>query len=404
MMECLRTERIEVGFNTNLSQLCHQTKNLYNVANYTIRKLFFKQKTIPTYYKLWKIFKTTPEYKILPGHTAQQTLRTLAKNWTSFIRSNKKYNHNPIKFTSKPSIPRFKKKDGEFQAIFTVNQVNIGRDGHLNFPKKVKFKIKTRLSDKTKLQLVRIIPKGVGYRIEIVYKRSYLTKVPSVKRKAAIDLGVKNIITMVDNIGSIPIVVKDDGKGLKSSIQYYLKERARLQSIYENQSIRTGKKLKKLIEKFEHKKLEQLHKISISIVQECEKKNIGVLIIGYNPEWKQSIQLGRRMNQNFVSIPYFELIEKIKYKSEEKRIQVILVDESYTSKCSFLDNESVKKQLQYQGKRVSRGIFCSSKGFKINADVNAAYNILTKSDPKALPKRSVDGVGGYVAYPSSWKL
>ena len=224
MIECLRTERIEVGYNTNFSQLCHQTKNLYNAANYTIRQLFFKQKPILTYYNLWKIFKTTPEYLILPGHTAQQTLRILARNWTSFIRANREYNNNPKKFVSKPHIPRFKKKDGEFQALFTLNQVNIGRDGYLNFPKKVKFKIKTRLSDKTKLQLVRIIPKGVGYRIEIVYKRSYHTNVPPVHRKAAIDFGVTNIITMVDNIGSIPIVVKDDGKGLKSTIQYYLKE------------------------------------------------------------------------------------------------------------------------------------------------------------------------------------
>ncbi len=404
MIECLRTERIEVGFDPNLSQLCHQTKNLYNAANYTIRQFFFKQKTILTYYKLWKIFKTTPEYKQLPGHTAQQTLRILARNWTSFIRTNREFTHNPKKYMSKPSIPRFKKKDGEFQALFTINQVNIDRDGYLNFPKKVKYKIKTRLSDKTKLQLVRVIPKGVGYRIEIVYKRNFQTRVPSMKRKAAIDLGVVNIITMIDNIGSRPIVVKDDGKGLKSNIQFYLKERARLQSIYKSQSIKSGKKLTKLIDTFERKKLEQLHKISIAIVQECENKNIGVLVIGYNPEWKQRVQLGRRMNQNFVSIPYFELIEKIKYKSEEKSIQVELVDERYTSKCSFLDNEMVKKQLQYQGKRVSRGIFCSSKGYKINADVNAAYNILAKSDPKALPKRSVDGVGGYVAYPSSWKL
>ncbi|MCG3254438.1 MAG: transposase, partial [Candidatus Heimdallarchaeota archaeon] len=41
----------------------------------------------------------------------------------------------------------------------------------------------------------------------------------------------------------------------------------------------------------------------------------------------------------------------------------------------------------------------SAQGHLINADVNAAYNILIKSDPKALPKRRANGVGGYVMYP-----
>ncbi|MCK4610205.1 MAG: transposase, partial [Candidatus Heimdallarchaeota archaeon] len=200
------------------------------------------------------------------------------------------------------------------------------------------------------------------------------------------------------------IVIKDDGKGIKSIIQFYIKERARLHKIYKKQSISKGEKLKRLIDKFENKKLDQLHKISKLIVQECERKSISVLVIGYNPEWKQNVQLGRKINQSFVSIPYHQLIEKITCKAEERGIMVKLINESYTSKCSFLDNEPVRKHSRYIGKRISRGVFCSSNGLEINADVNAAYNILLESDPQAIPLRKVCGVGGYLMYPFSWKL
>ena len=59
-------------------------------------------------------------------------------------------------------------------------------------------------------------------------------------------------------------------------------------------------------------------------------------------------------------------------------IKVVLKEETYTSKCSFLDNESVKKYNVYLGKRVKRGLFMSSNGTLINADVNGACNIMKK--------------------------
>ena len=101
----------------------------------------------------------------------------------------------------------------------------------------------------------------------------------------------------------------------------------------------------------------------------------------------------------FVSVPFLKIINQLKYKAEERGILVDTVLESYTSKSSFLDNEYPKERFHYAGKRYPRGIFTSATGYKINADVNAAFNILVKSDPNALPPRSADGVGGYVMYP-----
>ena len=66
----------------------------------------------------------------------------------------------------------------------------------------------------------------------------------------------------------------------------------------------------------------------------------------------------------------------IKYKCERAGINVVLVNEAYTSKCSFIDNETVCRHDVYAGKRVHRGLFRTKGGHLINADVNGSYNIM----------------------------
>lgn len=57
---------------------------------------------------------------------------------------------------------------------------------------------------------------------------------------------------------------------------------------------------------------------------------------------------------------------------------MIFTEESYTSKCSFLDSEPLRKHSIYKGKRIKRGLFRSAKKKLINADLNASLNILRK--------------------------
>ena len=71
----------------------------------------------------------------------------------------------------------------------------------------------------------------------------------------------------------------------------------------------------------------------------------------------------------------------------------VIIDEAYTSKCSFLDSEPIKKTNQYVGKRISRGLFETKSGIKINADVNGAYNIIKKAIPNAFNVDGIEGVG-----------
>jgi IS605 OrfB family transposase len=401
-----RTEQIWLNPSATLSHLCHLSKNLYNEANYIIKQSLRDQGRWIRYNELYCQLKLSTNYRRLPAQTGQQILRLIDKAWKSFFQAIKEWKRHPEKFKKKPRPPKYKKKNGEHLLVFTNQQCSI-KNNMLLFPKKLTFdfKVTTRLVDTTVLREVRVLPKGIGYVCEIVYEKIIAPKATNKTRIAGIDLGVSNIITLVNNIGKKPIVVKDDGRGIKSINQFYQKEKARLQSIYDQQGIQDGIKMKKLRVKYERKSKNYIHKLSRSIINWCVQHRIGKLVIGYNPEWKQQAELGTRNNQTFVLIPYRKIIDHLSYKAKEEGIEVELVEENHTSKCSFLDNEAIEHHEQFLGKRIKRGLFKSAQGILINADVNGACNIIRKSEPNAFTRVKADGVGGCVGlHPVRWNL
>jgi putative transposase len=306
-----------------------------------------------------------------------------------------------------PKPPNYKKKDGEVVAIFTNQQAKIV-NGWLVLPKKVKYTYKTRLTAQAELREVRIIPQRTHYTLEIVYLKSIPNLRKKITRKGAVDLGMDNLAAFVDNLGGRSIVIKDAGKGIKSITQYYLKEQKKLQLQYSQQQrkqLQSNNRLKygpayyKLKEKWRRKLNDSIHKLTKYLVDLWVDRGLHEVVIGYNPLWKQGMHFWKKTTQMFVTLPFLKIIDILKYKGFEQRIKVETIPEQYTSKSSFLDNEFPKKRKKYKGKRIHRGLFRSAQGHLINADVNAAYNILIKSDPKALPKRRANGVGGYVMYP-----
>jgi len=303
----------------------------------------------------------------------------------------KEWTKHPEKFRERPRIPRYKRRDGEFILVFTNQQAKL-REGGLILPKLIGLKIKTRI--KEGLREVRVIPRGVGYVLEIVYNKTVEVIKRNKDRIVGIDLGVRNLITMVNNIGEAPIVVK--GGAAQSINQFFNKERARLQSIYAKQGIKTSKRMKRLSVKRERKLRDFFHKASKFVAEWCARHDIGRLVIGYNKEWKQEVELGKRNNQNFVQVPFLMLIQQIKYKAEERGVEVIVVEEGHTSKCSFLDGEPIEHR-DYIGGR-NRGLFKSARGVIINADVNGAYNIIRK----AIPEAFADGIEGVGLHPVRW--
>ena len=407
MTQVLQVECIELPYHQALSTLCHQAKNLYNRTNFLVKQALNKRKKLLAYYELNSSLKSEECYKVLPVHTAQHTLKLLCRNWKAYFRAKEEWEKKPEAFFAEPKPPKYKTKKGEVVAIFTNQQATI-KNGWLVLPKKVGFYYKTRLTARSKLKEVRIVPRKVGYTLELVYEKTLPKKIKKCTRKGGIDLGSINIVTFVDNLGNQPIVIKDHGKGIKSIIHYYLKFQKKLREQYVQQQKKQLKQHQKLIygsayyhlrEKFRKKLKDAIHKLTRYLVNLWVERDLHEVIIGYNEKWKQRVNLGKKVTQMFVAIPFMKIINQLRYKAAELGIQVNLLPEDFTSKSSFLDNEFPKERTSYAGRRSPRGLFTSAQGHIINADVNAAYNILLKSDPKALPRRCANGVGGYVMYP-----
>ena len=204
----------------------------------------------------------------------------------------------------------------------------------------------------------------------------------------SIDLGIDNLATIVTNTGMKPVLVK--GKHVKSINAYYNKLKGHYLSVLrqgktEKEGAFTSKRLEKIYEKRHLKIKDIFHKVSFQIVILAESEQVDTIIIGHNKNWKQNSNMGRRNNQNFCSIPHSLLIEMIQYKANQRGIQVEVIEESYTSKASFLDDDFIPTYVtnsnanySFSGVREKRGLYIAATGEKISADVNGSANIMKK--------------------------
>lgn len=360
--------------NKELDELCLNSKNLYNKALYLVRQHYFKTEGYLNYFGVNKLMINSKDvdYYALPTRVSNQTLRLLDNNFKAFFALNKKKRAG--KYNKPVRIPKYLNKDGRYIAIFhkdAVSRVYI-RKGIIKLSS-LSIEIPTRVTESNLVE-VRVLPRNNHHVVEVAYKVDDVKPKSDNGRYASIDLGLDNLATVSSNIAK-PFII--NGRPLKSINQYYNKEKARLQSHLKGNK-KTSKRIYSITNIRNNKVKDYLHKSSRKIVNFLVSNNISTLIIGYNEEWKQNINLGRTNNQTFVNIPFLTFINQLNYKCKLEGINVILTEESYTSKCSFLDNELIEKHESYLGKRIKRGLFKSAKGKLINADLNGSLNILRK--------------------------
>ena len=370
-----------------IDEMCYNSKNLYNEANYMIRQEFIANKNYLNYYDMNKEFKTHENYKACFSQPANCTLRLLDKNWKSYFRAIKDWKKNPEKYLGMPKLPKYLKKDGRYPWMIPNNSCLYDKENgelyfRLNILKGYRFKCRCL----GRLIQVRFIPRGSCYVMEIVYE----TEIPDTKtesnRIASIDLGVDNLVTMTNNIGLKPIII--NGKGIKSINQYYNKRLAKEKSLLK---IRHSKDWSKKLDCITFKRYQRIknymHNASSYIVKWCVENDIDTVVVGKNKEWKQNASMSKGSNQKFVDIPYQMLLQQLKYKCDNVGIKYIETEESYSSGTSFLDGEEPIKQNYDKSRRIERGLFKSNSGLLINSDVNDSLQIMTKVFPNAFNER-----------------
>lgn len=348
-----------------LDNLCFLSKNLYNATLYSVRQHFFETGNYLNYNAVNKEFthNNQVDYRLLPAKVSKMTQMLVDKSFKSFFALKKKGD-------VKARPPKYLKKDGRQVVQYTKQALSFKVKGYVRLSGTNVY-IKTKHSD---VRFVRVTPKNQYVVVEVGYEVGEPILVSNDKI-SAIDLGVNNLATLTSNVRS-PLIL--NGRPLKAINQYYNKKLAELKSDLDLKGKKTSNRLNRLHFKRNNKVNDYMHKASRYIVNQLVSNEITTLVIGYNKGWKQDINLSKVNNQNFTQIPFLRFVEMLEYKCGLMGIQVVRQEESYTSKCSFIDNEPIRKQKEYRGSRVKRGLFKSNGGKLINADANGSYNILKK--------------------------
>ena len=378
----LSSKKLEI-----IKQLSYYSARLYNVALYSVKQYYFNNNEYLPYVKNYHECKSNENYKLLLSDTSQQILRIVDRNFKSFFGLLKLKAQG--KYTEKIRIPHYKKQDELMNitiqgrsARIRKGYVIIGlskafKEKHNPYIKELKFKVPKNIKV-DKLQEVRILPilNGLEFDIEFVYKKEFEPISVDKNNYLSIDMGLDNFATCFNsNDGSSFII---DGRYIKSINRHYNKQKAYYQSILDRQNIKVSKRMLSLSRK-RYNKINNYFNLAVKhITDYAISKNIGSIVIGDFSDIKQNINIGKKNNQNFVNIPYGIFKRKLQSKCEQLGIDYHLQEESYTSKCSYLDNEPVKKHDTYKGKRIKRGLFRTSQGYLINADTNGSANILVK--------------------------
>lgn len=379
-----------------------KSKNLYNATLYAVRQHFFENGKYLPYARLQKLFQDEgqSDYKSLPTKVAQWTMRMVDQNFRSFFKANARYKTDRSGFKARPRIPNYlDSENGRFMLVYTNQAISkrlCERDSIIKLSG-IDICFRTRIAYRD-IKQVRVVPRTDMYVIEVVYEKQEQQILSDNGRYCAIDLGVSNFATVTSNVkGFRPYVIS--GKKIKSYNRYWNKTIGACKSILEkrNSGKYTSRKIRRITQKRNNKVKDFMHKASRLVVNQLVSDNISTLIVGRNTGWKQDTNIGDVNNQNFVEIPYNMFVSYLKYKCSMAGITVELVDESYTSKCSFLDSEDICHHDRYLGKRKHRGLFVSNNGVTVNADVNGSYNILRKGKPKAF---DADGVVGALVHPT----
>ena len=389
-----------------LRLLCHISKNLYNSALYILRQEYFKTKKLLSYYELNKILKTNENFHILNTYTSICIIKnvyTIFSNFikgytklTKYLKQNDYYQlyteqirpiYNNDSLCIKLPLSNLTRTSKTFNKVFEDELINsFIKESDIKEAFNIYFKIPKIISNKSIRQL-RIIPsfKGLSYNIIFTYIDTLKTTNKTVNDNnliMAIDLGINNLATCVITNNESFII---DGRYLKSINHFYNKKLAYLQSKKPNNNIYTIME-HKVTEKRNRRIKDAIYKAAKQIIVYSIKNNISEIVIGYNTGFKtygiknNNIRNNekRKINQNFIQIPLSNFKERLKYLCKINGIKYTQINESYTSICSFYDNEEIKYHKNYQGKRITRSLFKTKEGKVINADINAALNILAK--------------------------
>ena len=360
---------------SKLDHMSRKANNLYNQCVYFAKNSENLYEDLKNLDKVMKSFPDEHDNYRSFGYAAcaQQVVRLFHQNLRGYFASIKDYKKNPEKYTGKPRFPRFRKSGERFQVIFT-NQAAI-LDGQIvkiklrSFENKLTIRLRTNSAKK--LCQVVFAPRNDYFLVYVIYKVDDPVISQTADKVAAIDIGLTNLAAVTFSEQYEPILYRSDLVKINGDFNQLTADYVSI--LKKTQNKYTSRRRNRMSEKYAGLIEDRLHKISRAIVNDLSHRGVSTLIVGKNTGQK----IGNKL-KNFVQVPLFRLIAMIKYKAELAGIRFIEVNESYTSGTSFLDNELPTKEFYNKDRRKFRGLFLSNKSKRINADVNASFQIMKK--------------------------
>ena len=380
-----------------LDDLTFKAKNLYNHGLYLYRQSYFEHKNNPdvptlTWVDIDKSLRKQghDDMRALPSKVANAVLKNLGENITSFWKLVRLKNSG--KLAQKPKLPHYlHKTDGRYALSFNYQTFGNKRGTNNELflcPKGINLPIPTKV---TNPKQVRIVPSRNNFIIEVIYDTEESAP-KSTSKYARIDLGVDNFATVTFSTQNKPLIIK--GLELKSINQGYNRLIAKAQEMLP-ETCKTSKSIHRLWSRRSWILRTKIHQMTAFLATLFDEMQIEKVFIGKNAGWKQKLPFGKKVKQRFTFLPYETFIEQLQYKCQLRGITVIVQEESYTSKASFLDNDDIPvygetDNPKFSGRRIKRGLYRAGNGQLINADVNGSYNIMRKGLANSRLPFSVD--------------
>lgn len=376
-----------------LHYLCQQAGKLYNCGIYFARQTFFKTRKLLTG-KFDLAFESTVSKTMLaqslPSTPMQQTLMSVAEAFKSYRELRTKYLQGGLHFKPKP--PNYLKGS----KLFKVAYPNSGGqkpkliNGQLRFSLGLTVKRWFGVGEfflpmpaNLDFNLVKeftILPKNGAYYLECSYEITPQTPLLDFEQALSIDFGTAdNLAACVDTLGNSFLV---DARHMKAMNQLWNKKVATYKESKPQGFWNSW--LDRVTRKRNHQLRDGINKAAKLIVNHCIKYSIGNLVVGWNESFKTNAKMGRINNQKFMQMPLSKLKDRLEQLCKLHGIKFHETEEAYTSKSSYLDGDSLPKfgekpdGWKASGNRTRRGLYRTSKGYLVNADLNGSANIMRK--------------------------
>jgi putative transposase len=374
-----------------IDEMAFASKNLWNLANYYVRQSFIFEHIYLNTTAVYHLVKSSDAYQALPRKVSNQVLIQLDRAWTAFFEEMEAYQEHPERFTGRPKLPKYKHKAaGRNLLVFELGAIWKAHLAH----REIAVSQLGWLVETKQIQQVRLVPKADHYVVEVIYQAEVKKAKVDQDLFVALDPGVSVLAALTSNKpGFSPRLVP--GGPLKATNQLYnkLREHEQKQLAKGKDQRLTSHRLDRITTKRNRRIMHYLHTASRRIIDLLVQEGIGTLVIGKNPFWKQGEELGRKHNQEFVQIPHAKFIEILTYKATLVGITVLITEESYTSRASFLDRDVLptydptqgqeqEDKPRFSGRRDGRWYRVKGRT-PIHSDVNGSYNIGRKVFPTA---------------------